>query len=100
MAYEPNEGSGAMFPNNYKQDGDKKPDFKGNAKVNGVLVEIAGWWKDGAKGQFLSLKFQEPRQAEQSSHPMDNAPYLKNNQTSNPAAWRGETEDGEEDLPF
>jgi hypothetical protein len=55
MAYEHKEGSGSLFPNRKKEPGSKQPDWRGDVLLNGVLMEIAGWSKEGANGSFLSL---------------------------------------------
>lgn len=54
MAWEHREGQFSVFPNEYKEDGDNKPDLRGDGLFNGESVEIALWWKDGRKGRFLS----------------------------------------------
>lgn len=75
---------GQLFKNRYKEDGDKKPDYKGTmTDPNGVEWQIAGWIKDGANGKFLSLKIQEP--------------YVKpeSNVQNPPSAY-----DDDEDIPF
>jgi uncharacterized protein (DUF736 family) len=65
MAYELRDGSGSLFRNERKQEGDRQPDYRGDAMVNGRKVEIAAWLKTSASGKrFLSLKFQEPRDQE------------------------------------
>ena len=64
MSYEQRENTGALFRNDKKQPGERTPDYRGDAMVNGVKVEIAAWVKESASGKkFLSLKFQEPREA-------------------------------------
>ena len=55
MAYEPKEGSGALFKNTKKEEGSKQPDYRGDLMVGGVVYEIAGWIKNTGKGPFLSL---------------------------------------------
>jgi hypothetical protein len=60
MAYEHREGSGTLFKNKFK-DTDSKPDFKGEIMLNGQLMDIAAWTKQGAKGEFWSLKVSEKR---------------------------------------
>lgn len=55
MAYEPKEGSGALFKNNKKEEGSKQPDYRGDVLLGGVMYEIAGWIKNSGKGPFLSL---------------------------------------------
>lgn len=60
--YTHREGNGSLFKNERKQQGDRTPDYRGDALVNGQLVEIAAWIKESSSGKkFLSLKFQEPR---------------------------------------
>ena len=63
MAYELRDGSGSLFRNEKKQEGERTPDYRGDAMVNGKRVEIAAWVKEAASGKkFLSLKFSEPRE--------------------------------------
>jgi uncharacterized protein (DUF736 family) len=63
MSYEQRENTGALFRNDKKQPGERTPDYRGDAMVNGVKVEIAAWIKESASGKkFMSLKFQEPRE--------------------------------------
>lgn len=54
MAYEQKEGQGALFPND-KKGNEKAPDYKGTVFINGELMEIAAWKKQGTKGEFLSI---------------------------------------------
>ena len=61
MAYEHREGSGSLFTNHKKEEGSSQPDYRGDAMVGGVLVEIAGWKKQGNNGTFLSLNI-KPKQ--------------------------------------
>lgn len=68
MAYEVKENTASLFANDKKQQGDKQPDFKGKANVNGALKDVAGWWHQAQSGQwYLSLSFAEPYQAQQQS---------------------------------
>jgi uncharacterized protein (DUF736 family) len=49
-------GFGSLFKND-KKDNDKQPDYRGTGCTEeGVVIEIAGWKKQGAKGEYLSLK--------------------------------------------
>lgn len=59
----------------------KAPDYKGKVNVNGKVMEIALWVKEGEKGKYFSASFQEP--------------YVKAapSQNPNPAA-------NNSDLPF
>lgn len=61
MAYEPKPDTGAMFPN--RKQNLRQPDWRGNAMINGRMVDIAAWVKTSSRGtEFLSLKFSEPRE--------------------------------------
>ena len=54
MAYEPKEGCGALFINNYQ--GGNKPDLKGNIFINGEVVKLSAWKKQTKNGdEFISL---------------------------------------------
>jgi hypothetical protein len=48
------DGSGSIFPNEKKSE--KSPDMSGHIKIDGKLYKVAGWKKDGQRGQFYSLK--------------------------------------------
>tara|TARA_R100000734_G_C3309042_1_gene99696 strand:+ start:84 stop:383 length:300 start_codon:yes stop_codon:yes gene_type:complete len=42
--YEHNNGSGTLFKNSYKEEGDNKPNYKGDFKTpSGELLSISGW---------------------------------------------------------
>jgi uncharacterized protein (DUF736 family) len=64
VAYEQKDNSGALFRNERKEK-DTQPDYTGNGMVNGAEVRIAAWIKQGAKGKFMSLKFDEPRERQE-----------------------------------
>jgi uncharacterized protein (DUF736 family) len=75
MSYEQRENTGALFRNDKKQPGERTPDYRGDAMVNGVKVEIAAWIKESASGKkFMSLKFSEPRERDQTAKPAASAP--------------------------
>lgn len=65
-AYETKPNSGSMFANDRKQT-DNHPDRKGKALIGGVWYWVSGWDKQGHKGPWLSLSFQEmtPEQVQQ-----------------------------------
>ncbi len=65
---EQREGSGILFQNQKKSP--NHPDWKGEALVNGVMVQIAGWVKLTKKGdEFISLKIEEKREERQQERP-------------------------------
>ena len=55
MAYEHREGSGSLFKNHKKEEGSKQPDYRGDAMVNGEVMEVSAWVKEGNNGKFFSL---------------------------------------------
>jgi len=61
MAFEQKPGTGALFRND-KEGNESRPDYKGDLTLeSGEKIRIAGWLKEGAKGKFLSLKVDKPR---------------------------------------
>jgi len=61
MAYTPKELTGALFKND-KGDNPARPDYRGDAMINGVHVEISAWIKplpSDASKRFMSLSFKE-----------------------------------------
>ncbi len=57
MAYEPKEGSGALFKND-KGDNPARPDYRGDIMLGGKLYEVSGWIKplpSDASKKFMSL---------------------------------------------
>ena len=70
MAYTPKDSTGALFKND-KGDNAARPDYRGDAMVNGELVEIAAWIKplpSDASKRYMSLSF-KPKQAQQAPAP-------------------------------
>lgn len=58
MAFEQKDGSGALFKNDKKEPGSKQPDYRGDANINGQIMEIAAWIKQSSSGKnFMSLSF-------------------------------------------
>ena len=58
--------SGALFKADpaKKAENPKRPDYEGNAEVDGVAYWISAWIKEGKSGKFMSLSFKpkdEPR---------------------------------------
>ena len=63
-----NTNKGAMFPNRYKEDGDKRPDHTGNLDVDGKEFKIAAWQSTSKAGNsYLSIRLTEPEMSESSS---------------------------------
>ena len=60
--FELREGQGNLFKND-KDGNEKRPDYRGEIKLlDGQTVKLAGWIKQGAKGSFLSLSIDKPRE--------------------------------------
>jgi len=67
MAYEHEEGTASMFQNDYKEDGDKKPDYTGKGKVGGDLKNFALWKRQTKDGKaMLFVKWSDPQDKFQS----------------------------------
>jgi hypothetical protein len=56
--YEQKPNTGAIFQNK-KKEKDSHPDMKGDFNIEGQKFVIAGWWKEGKNGKFLSVSVQE-----------------------------------------
>ena len=68
MAYEHREGSGSLFKNHKKEEGSKQPDYRGDAMVNGEVMEVSAWIKEGNNGKFFSLSI-KAKQAQREEKP-------------------------------
>ena len=74
MAYEHREGSGSLFKNGKKEEGSSQPDYRGDAMVNGTVMEIAAWIKEGKNGgKFMSLSI-KPKEEREAPAPEKKAP--------------------------
>jgi hypothetical protein len=49
--------SGVLFKND-KDGNEKRPDYKGSAEIEGVQYWVSAWVRDGAKGKFMSMKYE------------------------------------------
>ncbi len=67
MSREEKDMTGILFVNDRKEK-DTHPDWNGRGVVDGKPVWIKAWKKEGAKGKFLSLSFQE-REEQNKSKP-------------------------------
>jgi len=56
------EGMGSLFKNDKKLT-DKHPDYKGDAMKDGKEMWVSAWIKEGKKGKFMSLAFQDKEEA-------------------------------------
>lgn len=100
MAYEHKEGSGALFRNN-KEGNANRPDLRGDAMINGVLVEISAWGKvrdNGEKWLSLSIKPKVARKPEQP--PQRQQPERGKVLTRQPQPQGSGFDDMNSDIPF
>jgi uncharacterized protein (DUF736 family) len=68
MEYD-NNNTGVLFKNETATPENKQPFFSGNCEVNGKKMQVAGWMKESKAGKkYISLKFQEPRQQQETSN--------------------------------
>lgn len=49
--------TGVLFKNE-KDGNEKRPDYKGSAEIEGVQYWVSAWIRDGAKGKFMSMKYE------------------------------------------
>jgi uncharacterized protein (DUF736 family) len=64
--FEMKDDSMNLWKNAYKNEGDKKPDYTGKAKVNGVQLDASMWINTNKEGKrYLSGKFQTPKSKEE-----------------------------------
>lgn len=74
--------TGVLFKND-KGDNEKRPDYKGSAEIEGVQYWVSAWIRDGAKGKFMSMKYERkeqqsaPKPEQQQAKPSfdDDAPF-------------------------
>jgi len=63
MSQYDNTNSGVLFANQYKEEGDSRPDFIGNIDVEGKEFRLAGWKNVSSKGKrYIAVKVEEPKQ--------------------------------------
>ncbi|MNG14294.1 hypothetical protein D3C84_980340 [compost metagenome] len=74
MADYDNNLSGVLFKND-KDGNEKRPDYKGSAEIEGVQYWVSAWIRDGAKGKFMSMKYEaKEKQAARSTDPAPAGP--------------------------
>lgn len=59
MAFVLKDGQGTLHRQD-KGDNEKRPDYSGEAMIDGKLYRIAGWIKEGKTGRWISLKVTPP----------------------------------------
>ena len=63
MSFEVREGQGALFVNERKEG--QQPDYRGNARIGGVLYRLSGWRRESNGGKrWLSLAIHRDQRAE------------------------------------
>ena len=100
-----NTNRGVLFDNDRKKT-PTHPDMQGSLNINGVDHWFDGWWKTGAKGDFLSLSIGKPKEVAPAP-PAETAPVRRGNRPSNAAAPRVPAaraasgfDDMDDDIPF
>ena len=74
MAEYDNNLSGVLFKND-KDGNEKRPDYKGSAEIEGVQYWVSAWIREGAKGKFMSMKYEaKEKQAAPAKRSTDQAP--------------------------
>ena len=93
MAYEQKPNTGAIFQNG-KKEKDSHPDMKGDFNIEGQKYSIAGWWKEGKNGKFLSVSVQEWKAPELSKQIETRKPERKQERKPIPvnANWEEDSE--------
>ena len=87
-----NTNKGGLFQNDYKEQGDNKPDFTGRLDVEGKEYKLAAWKKetDGGK-KYFSLSLTDP----------DKKYDIKNNKLGAGFAHKDtKIEQKDDELPF
>jgi hypothetical protein len=88
MTYTLKDGSGSLFPND-KRGNDRAPAWRGDLMIDGRVYEIAGWDKQGKRGEFISL----------SAKPKENRPKPAIKPTVQRTEPKG-IADMSDDIPF
>jgi hypothetical protein len=102
-----NTNRGVLFDNDRKET-DSHPDMTGSININGVDHWFSGWWKDGSKGEFLSLSIGKPKDQQARQPVQQSAPARRGNRPSAaasaparaPARQSSGFDDMDDDIPF
>jgi hypothetical protein len=70
MAYEHRPGSFSLFKND-KKGNEKAPDYSGTGMdMDGQMIRVAAWLKDGQRGKFMSCKIEPAREQQDAPPPV------------------------------
>jgi uncharacterized protein (DUF736 family) len=74
-----NTNKGVLYVNDYKAEGDERPDWTGKLNVQGKEWKLAAWSRDSKKGnKFLSLSLKDPAEVgprKQQSKPQEDPAF-------------------------
>jgi len=104
MAYEPKEGSGALFKND-KGDNPKRPDYRGTLTLNGVEYKASLWIRQDKKGNdylngSIEVKTKGAPQSSRSPAPSRPAPAPEPAKFTPGGGHTGGEPTLDEDVPF
>lgn len=99
-----NTNKGVLFDNDRKET-DRHPDMTGSININGVDHWFSAWWKQGQRGEFLSVSIGKPKDDQQARQPAprQEEPRRGNrpSQAQRPVAKQGSGfDDMDDDIPF
>ena len=76
------ENAGSIWKNEYKKEGDSKPDYRGKINVDGKVKEISLWVNEWEGKKFFGVKIQDEyvkpdqqKQTSQEEQEGDNLPF-------------------------
>jgi len=90
-----NKNKGVLFENDRKET-DRHPDMKGSININGTDHWFDAWWKEGARGRFLSLSIGK----EKTHQPYATQAPKRTPPPAAPKASAPSSFDGLDDAPF
>lgn len=75
MAYEPKDNTGALFKND-KGDNPKRPDYRGDALIDGRSFKLSAWIQKSKKdgSSYMSIKIEPKDEHPRQSQPSQAAP--------------------------
>lgn len=85
-----NTNRGVLFDNDRKET-DSHPDMTGSINIDGVDHWFSGWWKNGSKGEFLSLSIGKPKDQQQGQAPRRQQPEQPQRRGNRPSNNYGST---------